>query len=94
MDFSLSVTFSLDDADQAVWKYCKDNQYDVPDYSTLIDRIKNDLYKLEGANDVVFDHSNWITFYLNTDNFEDARSDIEIIKEEIKNVFLEHGVKL
>ena len=94
MDFSLSVTFFLNDADAAVQKYCEDNQYNVPDYSELIERIENDLYKLDGVDHVVFNHSNWIDFFLGTDNFEEARSDIEVIKEEIKNVFLKHGVKL
>lgn len=93
MDLSISITISLDSYDEKVQAYCDDNQYDVPDYTTLIDHIEDDLEQLEGVEEVIFNHSSWIKFDLGIDDFEKAKAETEIVKEEIRQVFANHGVK-
>ena len=93
MDFSISITIALDSYDEKVRVYCDNNQYDVPDYTTLIDRIKDDLERLNGVESVMFNHASWIEVNLETDDFEKAKAETEIVKEEIRQVFAKHGVK-
>lgn len=93
MNFSISITISLDSYDEKVQAYCDDNQYDVPDYTTLIDRIEDDLERLDGVEVVMFNHSSWIKFDLGIDDFEKAKVETEVVKEEIRQVFAKHGVK-
>ena len=93
MNFSISISINLDSYDEKVQKYCDDNQYDVPDYTTLIEHIEDDLEQLDGVDEVIFNHSSWIRFDLGIDNFEKAKAETEVVKEEIRQVFAKHGVK-
>lgn len=95
MNFSISITISLKSYDKKVQAYCDDNQYDydVPDYTRLIELIEDDLEQLDGVEEVIFNHSSWIKFDLGIDDFEKAKAETEIVKEEIRQVFANHGVK-
>ena len=93
MNFSISITIDLDYYDEKVRIYCDDNQYDVPDYTTLIDRIQDDLEQLDGVDEVMFNHMSWIKISLGTDDFEEAKAETEVVKEEIRQVFAKHGVE-
>jgi translation elongation factor EF-1beta len=93
MKFSISITVDLDEYEVAVQKYCEEHQYDVPDYTTLIDRIQDDLEQLDGVEQVMFNHSSWIIFDLGTDNFDRAEVEVETVKQEIRQIFAKHGVK-
>lgn len=93
MNLSISVTFDLGECDQKTYKYCLDNQYDAPDYTTLIDRIQNDIEQLDGVDEVVFNHMSWVRVGLGTDDFEAAKSEAAIVKNEIRQVFAKYGVK-
>ena len=94
MSYSISVTFDLDDYDQKTYKYCQDNQYDVPDYTTLLDRIQGDIEQLDGVDMVIFDHSSWVRVDLGISCFDTAREETEVIMNEIRQVFVKHGVIL
>jgi hypothetical protein len=93
MNFSIHITIVLDEYDAKVQEYCDENPYDVPDYNTLIDRIQEDLEKLAGVQRVMFNHTSWMTVYLTSDDFDEARDEAEVVKEEIRQVFAKHGVK-
>jgi hypothetical protein len=93
MKHSISITIGLDEYDTKVRTYCEENQYDDPDYTTLIDRIQSDLELLHGVEQVVFNHSSWMVFDLGIDSFEKAKEETEIIKQEVLSVFEKHGVK-
>jgi hypothetical protein len=93
MNFSIHITIVLDEYDTKVQEYCDENPYDVPDYNTLIDRIQEDLEKLAGVQRVMFNHTSWMTVYLTSDDFDEARDEAEVVKEEIRQVFAKHGVK-
>lgn len=75
------------------YKYCLDNQCDAPDYTTLIDRIQNDIEQLDGVDEVMFNHMSWVKVGLGTDDFEAAKSEAAIVKNEIRQVFAKYGVK-
>jgi hypothetical protein len=77
MNFSLSVTFDLTDYDLAVQTYAIQNQYDVPDYTQLIDRTKTELEQLDGCTEVMFGRTSLIQFSLETDDFSVASTDIQ-----------------
>lgn len=94
MNYGITLTFDLDDADEAVRKYCEENQCDVPDYSTLIDRIQEDLEKLDGVEEVMFKHMSWMKVNFGDLDFDEVKTDAEIVKEEIKTVFAKHGVAI
>lgn len=93
MKFSFLISVNLDDFDDAVRKYCRDNQYDVPDYTTLIDRIQNDLEQLDGCENVMFDHTSWIQFDFGSDSSR-VEKELITIRDEIRQVFANYGVKL
>jgi hypothetical protein len=93
MNFSISVTIGLDEYDAKVDEYCKDNQYDAPDYTTLIDRIQEDLEQIDGVDQVMFNHSSWMTVGFGTDDFDEVKTEIEVVKEEIRQVFAKYGVE-
>lgn len=92
MNLSISVTFDLGEYDQKTYKYCLDNQHDVPDYTTLIDRIQNDIEQIDGVDEVMFNHMSWVKVGLGTDDFEAAKSEAVIVKNEIRQVFVKYGV--
>jgi len=92
MNFSISVTIDLDEYDTKVQEYCKDVQNDT-DYTTLIDCIQEDLKQIDGVDQVMFNHSSWMVVSLGTDDFEEAKTDAEIVKEEIRQVFAKYGVE-
>ena len=93
MNFSISVTIGLDEYDEKVRKYCDGNQYDVPDYTTLIDRIQEELEQIDGVEQVMFNHSSWMVVDLGTDDFDAAKIDVQALKSEICAVFKKHGVE-
>jgi hypothetical protein len=93
MNFSISVTIGLDEYDEKVRKYCDENQYEAPDYTTLIDRIQEELEQIDGVEQVMFNHSSWMVVDLGTDDFDEAKTEIEVVKEEIRQVFAKHGVE-
>ena len=92
MNFGISVTIDLTDYDSKVHEYCQNNQYDVPDYTTLIDRIQNDVEQLDGVDQVMFNHMSWVEVDLGTDDFEDAKAEVEVVTNEIRQVFAKYGV--
>lgn len=93
MNFSISVTIGLDEYDTKVREYCDENQYDAPDYTTLIDRIQEDLEQIDGVEQVMFNHSSWMTVDFGTDDFDEVKTEIEVVKEEIRQVFAHYGVE-
>jgi hypothetical protein len=93
MNFSISVTIGLDEYDAKTQKYCDENQYDAPDYTTLIGCIQEDLEKLDGVDQVMFNHMSWMTVNFTTNDFDEAKNEIEVVKEEIRQVFAKHGVE-
>lgn len=93
MNFSISVTIGLDEYDTKVQEYCQDNQYDAPDYTTLIDRIQEELEQIDGVEQVMFNHSSWMVVDLGTDDFDAAKTDVQALKSEISAIFKKHGVE-
>lgn len=48
MDFGVTLTFDLDDADEAVRSYCSHDANEV-NYTDLIEKIESDLYLIDGG---------------------------------------------
>lgn len=93
MNFSIYITIFLNEYDTKVQEYCDENPYDVPDYNTLIDRIQDDLEKLGGVQKVVFSNMSCMSVYLTCDDFDEAKDEAEVVKEEIRQVFAKHGIE-
>lgn len=94
MNFEISITIDLTEYDDALSKYCADNQYDVPDYTTMQERIEGDLCRIAGADKVIFNHMCWIKVDLGTDNFIEASVETQKVMREIEQVFQKHGIVL
>jgi len=88
MNFSISVTIGLDDYEAKARKYADENQCD-----DLIDMIQEELEQLDGVEQVMFNHSSWMTIDLGVDNFDVAKREVEVVKEEIRQVFAKYGVE-
>jgi hypothetical protein len=93
VNFSISITVDLNEYDAAVQKYCQNRSLDELDYIMLIDHIQDDLERLDGVEQVMFNHSSWMIVDLGTDNFDRAKAEVEVVKEEIRQIFVKHGVK-
>jgi len=88
MNFSISVTIGLDEYDTKARKYADENQY-----SDLIDTIQEELEQIDGVDQVIFNHSSWMTVDFGTDDFDEVKTEIEVVKEEIRQVFAKYGVE-
>ena len=89
---NITITVNLDGYDEKLREYCEKNQYDVPDYNTMMGRIEDDLLRLDGLNNIMFGHSSWVEFDLGTDDFEEAKYESEVVLNEIREVFAKHGI--
>lgn len=94
MNYSISVTVDLCDYEQKTYDYCQENQYDVPDYGILMDRIEKEIWQFDGVEEVVFSHSSWVRVGLGACCFDSAREETEILMNEIRQVFAKNGVFL
>lgn len=93
MDFGVTLTFDLNDADEAVRSYCSDVEKEV-NYTDLIEQIESDLYLIDGVEQVMFNHISWIKVNFGDLELHEVDKEAWVVEKEIKAVFEKNGVTI
>lgn len=88
MYYGVTLTFDLNGLD--------DKTFDLYDegYHDKIAAIENDLYKLDGVEQVMFNHMSWIKVNFGDLGLYEVQKEAEVVEKEIKDIFAKHGVTL
>lgn len=88
MYYEVTLTFNLDQLDAETF-----NLYDEG-YHEKITAIENYLYKIDGVEKVMFNHTSWIKVNFGNLELHEIQKEAEVVEKEIKEIFAEYGVKL
>ena len=88
MHYGVTLTFDLNELD--------DKTFDLYDegYHDKIAAIENDLYKLDGVEQVMFNHMSWIKVNFGDFGLYEVQKQVEVLEKEIKDIFAKHGVTI
>lgn len=88
MHYGVTLTFDLNELD--------DKTFDLYDegYHDKIAAIENDLYKLDGVEQVMFGHMSWIKVDFGDLELHEVDEEAWVVEKEIKEVFAKHGVTI
>ena len=88
MHYGITLTFDLNELDAKTFDLYDEGYHDK------IAAIENDLYKLDGVEQVMFNHMSWIKVNFGDLGLSEVQKEVEVVEKEIKEVFATHGVTL
>ena len=88
MHYGVTLTFDLSELDAKTFDLYDEGYHDK------ITSIENDLYELDGVEQVMFNHMSWIKVNFGDLGLYEVQKEAEVVEKEIKAVFEKNGVTI